>query len=38
MELSDVKRLTLEKTEYQSRINDMLTMKYAILFAEQENK
>lgn len=34
----DVKRLTLEKTEYQSRINDMLTVKYAMLFAEQENK
>lgn len=34
----DVKRLTLERTEYQSRINDMLTVKYAMLFAEQENK
>lgn len=34
----DVKRLTSERTEYQSRINDMLTVKYAVLFAEQENK
>ena len=34
----DVNRLTLERTEYQSRINDMLTVKYAVLFAEQENK
>ena len=34
----DVQRLTLEKSEYQSRINDMLTVKYAMLFAEQENK
>lgn len=34
----DVKRLTLERTEYQSRINDLLTVKYAMLFAEQERK
>ena len=34
----DVKRLTLERTEYQSRINDMLAVKYAMLFAEQEHK
>lgn len=34
----DIQRLTLEKSEYQSRINDMLTVKYAMLFAEQENK
>lgn len=34
----DVQRLTLEKSEYQSRINDMIAVKYAMLFAEQENK
>lgn len=34
----DIHRLTLEKTEYQSRINDMLAVKYAMLFTEQENK
>lgn len=34
----DVQRLTLEKSEYQSRINDMLAVKYAMLFAEQEQK
>lgn len=34
----DVQRLTLERTEYQSRINDMLAVKYAMLFAEQEQK
>lgn len=34
----DIQRLTLEKSEYQSRINDMLAVKYAMLFAEQENK
>ena len=34
----DVQRLTLEKSEYQSRINDMLTVKYAMLFAEQDHK
>lgn len=34
----DVKRLTLEKTEYQSRINDILTVKYVMLFAEQDHK
>lgn len=34
----DVQSLTLEKSEYQSRINDMLTVKYAMLFAEQEHK
>lgn len=34
----DVQRLTLEKSEYQSRINDMLAVKYAMLFAEQELK
>lgn len=34
----DVQRLILEKSEYQSRINDMLAVKYAMLFAEQENK
>ena len=33
----DIQRLTLEKSEYQSRINDMLAVKYAMLFAEQEN-
>lgn len=34
----DLQRLILEKSEYQSRINDMLAVKYAMLFAEQENK
>ena len=34
----DIQRLILEKSEYQSRINDMLTVKYAMLFAEQERK
>lgn len=34
----DIQRLILEKSEYQSRINDMLAVKYAILFAEQEQK
>lgn len=34
----DIRRLTLEKSEYQSRINDMLAVKYAMLFAEQERK
>lgn len=34
----DVQRLILEKSEYQSRINDMLAVKYAMLFAEQEQK
>ena len=34
----DIQRLTLEKSEYQSRINDMLAVKYAMLFAEQESK
>lgn len=34
----DVQRLTVEKSEYQSRINDMLAVKYAMLFAELENK
>ena len=34
----DIQRLTLEKSEYQSRINDMLAIKYAMLFAEQEQK
>lgn len=34
----DIQRLILEKSEYQSRINDMLAVKYAMLFAEQENK
>nr|DAL00669.1 MAG TPA: hypothetical protein [Caudoviricetes sp.] len=34
----DIQRLTLEKSEYQSRINDMLAVKYAMLFAEQEHK
>lgn len=34
----DVQRLTLEKSEYQSRINGMLAVKYAMLFAEQEQK
>ncbi len=35
---NDVQRLTLEKSEYQYRINDMLTVKYAMLFAEKERK
>lgn len=34
----DLQRLTLEKSEYQCRINDMLTIKYVMLFAEQERK
>lgn len=34
----DIQRLILEKSAYQSRINDMLAVKYAMLFAEQENK
>lgn len=34
----DYQRLTLEKSEYQSRINALLTVKYAMLFAEQERK
>lgn len=34
----DIQRLTLEKSEYQSRINDMLAVKYAMLFTEQEHK
>ena len=34
----DYQRLTLEKSEYQNRINDLLTVKYAMLFAEQERK
>jgi hypothetical protein len=34
----DLQRLILEKSEYQSRINDMLAVKYAMLFAEQEQK
>lgn len=34
----DYQRLTLEKSEYQYRINAMLTVKYAMLFAEQERK
>lgn len=34
----DIQRLVLEKSEYQSRINDMLAVKYAMLFAEQEHK
>lgn len=34
----DIQRLTLEKSEYQSRINDMLYVKYAMLFAEQDHK
>lgn len=34
----DHQRLTLEKSEYQNRINDMLAIKYAMLFAEQERK
>lgn len=34
----DIQRLILEKSEYQSRINDMLAVRYAMLFAEQEHK
>ena len=34
----DIQRLTLEKSEYQSRINDMIGIKYAMLFAEKEHK
>lgn len=34
----EYQRLILEKSDYQSRINDMLTVKYAMLFAEQERK
>lgn len=34
----DIQRLILEKSDYQSRINDMLAVKYAMLFAEQEQK
>lgn len=34
----DIQRLTLEKSEHQSRINDALAVKYAMLFAEQEQK
>lgn len=34
----DHQRLTLEKSEYQTRINALLTVKYAMLFAEQERK
>ena len=34
----DIQRLTLEKSEYQSRINDILAVKYAMLFEEQESK
>ena len=34
----DIQRLIIEKSEYQSRINDMLAVKYAMLFAEQEQK
>jgi hypothetical protein len=34
----DIQRLILEKSEYQSRINDMIAVKYAMLFAEQERK
>lgn len=34
----DVQRLTLERTEYQSRINDLIAVKYSMLFAEQEHK
>lgn len=34
----DIQRLVLEKSEHQSRINDMLAVKYAMLFAEQEQK
>ena len=34
----DYQRLTIEKTEYKTRINSLLTVKYAMLFAEQERK
>lgn len=34
----DLQRLILEKSEHQSRINDMLAVKYAMLFAEKEHK
>lgn len=34
----DIQRLILEKSEYQSIINDVLAVKYAMLFAEQEQK
>lgn len=34
----DVQRLALESTEYQSRINNMLAVRYSMLFAEQESK
>ena len=34
----DIQRLTLEKSECQSRINEMIGVKYAMLFAEQERK
>lgn len=34
----DIQRITLEKSEYQSRINDMLAIKYAMLFTEQDQK
>lgn len=34
----DVQRLTLERSEYQTRINDILAVKYAMLFAEEDHK
>lgn len=34
----DIQRLILEKIEHQSIINNMLAVKYAMLFAEQEQK
>lgn len=34
----DIQRLILEKSEYQSTINDVLAVKYAMLFVEQECK
>lgn len=34
----DIQRLVLEKSEHQSRINDMLEVKYAMLFTEMEHK
>lgn len=34
----DYRRLILEKSEYQTRIDALLTVKYAMIFAEQENK
>lgn len=34
----DLQRLILEKNEHQSRINDMIAVKYTMLFAEQEQK